>query len=114
MRSLILILLLSLCSCNTQDDAERALADARRLAKQGDYEGALAKHVWFHDHALSVRPSYYGVRLSYALSDWIELGKKYPKARQTLESVRDAKTSKLLAGDAIANCFTMLRPSMNI
>lgn len=82
-------------SCDNKDDAQRALDDARRLAAQGDYAGALAKHVWFHDNALSIRPSFYGVRLSFALSDWIQLGEKYPKAFKTLKSIRDTKVSML-------------------
>jgi hypothetical protein len=98
MRALILLAFLCICSCQMKDDAQRALDDAKRLADQGDYEAALAKHVWFHDNALKVRRSYYGVRLSFALSYWIELGKKYPKALETLKSIRDEKTSRLLAG----------------
>ncbi|HTG45388.1 MAG TPA: hypothetical protein VK633_12735 [Verrucomicrobiae bacterium] len=87
-----------MCSSQAKDDAERALNDARRLAERGDFEGALAKHVWFHDNALKVRRSYYGVRLSFALSDWIELAKKYPAALEKLKSIRDEKTERLLAG----------------
>src|SRR3954462_5851261 len=105
MRTLILVTLLCMCSCQMKDDAQRALDDAKRLTDQGDYEGALAKHVWFHDNALKVRPSYYGVRLSFALSDWIKLGKKYPKALEKLKSIRDEKTAKLLAGDSNRELF---------
>jgi tetratricopeptide (TPR) repeat protein len=105
MRALTFMVLLSMCSCQAKDDAERALDDARRLAEQGDYEGALAKHVWFHDNALKVRPSYYGVRLSFALSAWIELGQKYPQALEKLKSIRDEKTSRLLAGEAKRDLF---------
>jgi tetratricopeptide (TPR) repeat protein len=99
MRALLLLLLV-MCSCDAKDQAESALDEARRLAAQGKFQEALEKHVWFHDHALEVRPSYYGVRLSYALSDWVELGKKYPKALETLKGIRDKKTSRLLAGEA--------------
>ncbi len=73
-------------------------ADARRLAQSGDYAGALAKHVWFHNNALALRPSYYGVRLSFALSDWVELGRKYPPAMQKLKSIRDEKNAGLSSG----------------
>ncbi len=105
MRALILVILLCICPCQGEDEAQRALADARRLAEQGDYEGALAKHVWFHDNALKVRPGYYGVRLSFALSDWVELGKKYPRALEKLKSIRDEKTSRLLTGEANRELF---------
>lgn len=105
MRYLTLLLFLYICTCHAQDDAGRALDDARRMASQGDYEGALAKHIWFHDHALDIMPSYYGVRLSFALSDWIELGKKYPKALETLKNIRNTKTSKLLSGSMDRELF---------
>ena len=105
MRALMLMIAMSMCSCQPKDDGHLALDDARRLAGQGDYEGALAKHVWFHDNALTVRSSYYGVRLSFALSAWVELGKKYPKALEKLSSIRDEKTSRLLSGEAKKELF---------
>ena len=95
-----------MCSCQkTKDDARRALDDAKRLAEQGDYEAALAKHVWFHDNALKVSRSYYGVRLSFALGYWVELGEKYPQALAKLTAIRDEKTSRLLAGEANRELF---------
>jgi hypothetical protein len=81
------------------------LDQARQLASQGKYEEALEKHIWFHNHALEVRPSYYGVRLSFALSDWAELGKKYPPALTALRNIRDEKTSRLMTGHVDRNLF---------
>jgi len=43
-----------MCESEGDDGAQDALRDARRLARQGDYDGALVKHVWFHDNALNV------------------------------------------------------------
>lgn len=88
-----------ICSCKPENAASRALKDATILAKQGDYEGALAKHVWFHDNALKAEPGYYGVRLSFALGEWIELGNVYPKALEKLKAIRDEKTARL-SGDS--------------
>jgi len=105
MRTLFFTLILAMTSCHADDEAKRALDDARRLASQGDYEAALEKHVWFHNHALSIERSYYGVRLSFALSDWIQLGAKYPKALETLKEIRDTKTSKLVAGQGNRELF---------
>jgi len=93
------------CSCTAKDEAQEALTAAKRLAAEGKFQQALEKHVWFHNHALEVRPSYYGVRLSFALSDWVELGKKYPKALVTLRGIRDEKTARLLAGNANRGLF---------
>jgi tetratricopeptide (TPR) repeat protein len=98
-------MLLSLCFvlscsyCHAMDQAEQALDDARRLAKEGKYAEALEKHIWFHNHALEFRPSYYGVRLSFALRDWVDLGEKYPTAITALTEIRDSKSSRLLKGE---------------
>jgi len=65
------------------------LSEAEDDARAGRYEDALAKHVWFHENALKYAPAMYGVRLSFALSDWAALGAVYPPALQRLKAVRD-------------------------
>ncbi|HKB15254.1 MAG TPA: hypothetical protein VKF62_04275, partial [Planctomycetota bacterium] len=60
----------------------KVLDEAEALREQGKYEEALQKHIWIHEHSLEQDAAFVGVRLSYALSDWIELGAKYPKARE--------------------------------
>lgn len=92
-------------SRKTLDKAREALDQARQFATEGKFEEALAKHVWFHNHALEVQRSYYGVRLSYALGYWVELGKQYPKATEVLRAIRDEKTSRLLAGETDRELF---------
>jgi hypothetical protein len=82
-----------------------ALEDARRFAAQGKFEEALEKHVRFHNHVLEVDQGYYGVRLSFALSDWVELGERYPKALETLKRIRDEKTARLVAGETNRELF---------
>lgn len=77
----------------------------RAAAAAGRYEEALREYVWFHDEALKIEPAYYGVRLSYALSDWLELSKHYPEARTTLLAIRDRKTDDLLRGDGTRELF---------
>lgn len=94
-----------MCSYSDKDGAEEALNAARSLAAEGKFEQALEKQVWFHNHALEVNPSYYGVRLSYALSDWIQLGEKYPAALAKLKGIRDEKTSRLLAAEKDRQIF---------
>jgi hypothetical protein len=65
------------------------LSDAEADAKAGKYADALAKQVWFYKNALKYDSGEYGVRLSFALSDWIELGKVYPPALEKLKAFRD-------------------------
>lgn len=76
-----------------------ALSIARRLAAEGNFEAALHQHIWLHDNALKDRPSYYGARLSFALADWVELGKKYPPAREALIRIRNEKSERIRNGE---------------
>lgn len=80
-----------------------AIYQANVLAKQGKFEQALARHIWFHNHALN--PAYYGVRLSYALKYWVQLGEKYRPALQALRNIRDEKTRRLLEGEEDERLF---------
>ena len=97
---LIALFVLPLCCCTRgKDKADEALDQAREYAAEGKFEEALEKHIWYHNHALEINQAHYGVRLSYALSDWIELGKKYRKALDALKDIRDKKVARLVAGE---------------
>ncbi len=78
--------------------AEQALQQARTYRKQGKYQEALEAHEYYHVNILKERPANYGVRLSFALSDWIELAEKYPKARQRLLEIRNEDVRKIESG----------------
>jgi hypothetical protein len=58
------------------------------------YKMALAKHVWFYENALRIQPSLVGVRLSFALSYWKQLGEEYPPAMAKLRSIQDGLEKK--------------------
>jgi hypothetical protein len=68
------------------------LQEARSLVAQGKYDAALEKYLWFYRHALEYNEALAGVRLSFVLGEWVELGVKYPPARDALLSVRDEAT----------------------
>jgi hypothetical protein len=76
-------------------DPYKILNEARDDRDAGRFADALAKHVWYHENALKYRPAQYGVRLSFALSDWVELGNLYPPALLMLQSVRDEAGKKV-------------------
>jgi hypothetical protein len=80
------------------------LKETRALALDGRYEEALQRHIWYHNHSLELDPDQRGVRIS-SLRDWVELGRRYPKARETLLEIRDWKTRKLLDGTGNAQAF---------
>lgn len=77
----------------------KVLQEARSLASQGNHAAALDKHLWFHQHALEYNEALAGVRLSFALAAWVELGEKYPPARQALLSVRADATRAIENGE---------------
>jgi hypothetical protein len=86
-------------------DLEGIRREATALASTGQYEQALQRHLWYHNHALEYNRKERGVRLSFVLSDWVELGRKYPKAKQALLEVRDDDTRKLVEGRGSVQLF---------
>ncbi len=80
-------------------DAKQVLDNARndRLARR--YKEALDKHLWFHDNALQYQPALQGVRLSFALNDWLELAKVYPPALAAMQDQARQAEGRILAND---------------
>jgi type II secretory pathway pseudopilin PulG len=86
-------------------DLNKILQDAKKLAEVGNYDEALQRHVWYHNHALEYDQGQTGVRLSFALSDWIELGRRYPRAKQALIEIRDRNAQAQTNGTGTFNLF---------
>jgi serine/threonine protein kinase len=70
-------------------DLTKIRGEIKTLMDQANYEEALQRQIWSFNHALEFDPSWVGVRLSFTLSDWVELGRSYPKARQALIEIRN-------------------------
>lgn len=70
-------------------DPRAILNEAQKDVTEGRHAVALAKLLWFHHHALEIDQSFYGVRLSFALSSWDELAKAYPPALTAMKRTRD-------------------------
>jgi serine/threonine protein kinase len=79
-------------------DLQKILGDAKDFMSKGAYEEALQRHIWYHNHALEIDSAHSAVRLSFALSDWMELARRYPKAKQALVEIRDNKTRAIAEG----------------
>jgi hypothetical protein len=84
---------------------QKYLSETKALVKAGKQEEALKRFIWFHEHALEHQPSMYGVRLSFALSSWKELGDAYPPALKAMEKLRDENASLLREGKGDPNLF---------
>lgn len=92
--------------CAVRDpSAHEVLRQARQFVKSHQYAAALEKYIWFHDHALDADRALAGVRLSYAVLEWVDLGEVYPPARSALENVRDTKAESLMRGTGDASLF---------
>lgn len=66
-------------------EPKKVLIAARKAFKTKNYKESLRLYEYFFDHSMDEdESSYYGVRLSYCLDEWVELGKVYPKARNQL------------------------------
>jgi len=90
----VLILVFSLAL--HAEDMQKYLSDTEALARDGKYQEALERFLWFHDHVLEHEPAMYGVRLSFALSSWKKLGDVYPPALAAFKKTRDEKTELLI------------------
>ncbi len=87
-------------------DPEKIRQEAKDLAAKGKYEDALQRLIWYFNHALEFNSGLTGVRLSSGLSDWDELGRRYPKAKEALLEIRDHKTRELTNGRGYTDMFT--------
>jgi hypothetical protein len=77
---------------------EEMLKRGENAAREQRYDEALADYIWLHEHALEDDSALYGVRLSFALAAWRELGELYPPAIEALLSIRDQKVRAMLGG----------------
>ena len=87
-------------------DLNKIWNDAKDLMERHQYEESLQRHLWYFNHALEYDQGQTGVRLSFALSQWVELGRRYPKAKQALIEIRDRDARRLVDGKGYANLFT--------
>jgi len=72
---------------------------------RGEYPEALERTIWFHNHSVSHQKSISAVRLSFAIRDWYNFGKKYPPAMTALLRIRDKKTNIILNGSGSYELF---------
>lgn len=81
-----------------ENDPMARMKFARQLAMQGKQAEALEHLLWCFDHGLEHGSAFYGVRLSFLLSDIERLGRQYPPAMEALVQRRDRAEAQLLAG----------------
>jgi hypothetical protein len=79
--------------------------EIRTLRDAAQYDEALRREIWYFNHALEYDRGMAGVRLSFTLSDWVELGRRYPKAIQALIEIRDHDMQQFIEGTVFPYWF---------
>jgi hypothetical protein len=79
-------------------DPQKILREARGDREAGRFADALAKLVWFHQHAMEYNESLSGIRRTSALADWRLLAYRYGPAREKLVAIRDASARDVMHG----------------
>jgi serine/threonine protein kinase len=80
-------------------DLRKILEEAKQQTSAGQFEEALQRYIWFHNHEQEFGDPYAdAVRLTFGLSDWEELSRRYPKAKRALIEIRDNKTKEIAQG----------------
>ncbi len=79
-------------------DLSQILQQGVDLKNGGDYEGSLQHFIWYFNHSRSGDSGQGGVRLSFALMYWTQLGDLYPKAKLALIEIRDADENQFSEG----------------
>jgi tetratricopeptide (TPR) repeat protein len=88
---------------------DKILDEAEADTRNGNYSDALAKEVWFFQNALKYDSAETGVRLSFALDSWADLGQAYPPALDKLKTIRDDAEQNVRQGkDALNNCVDFI------
>ena len=86
----LLFLPIFLLSQNEEKTDLGAFRDTTRMYIDNQrYEEALERCIWFHENAHDINKSYSSARLSYALRDWRELGRRYTPALLEMMNYRN-------------------------
>jgi tetratricopeptide (TPR) repeat protein len=91
-------------SAGGKPDPEKVRQEAAALVLRGKYNEALQRYLWYHAHALEIDPGLFGTRL-LSLSDWMELGRRYPKAKEALTKIRNRDVREFAEGRGFLNLF---------
>jgi thioredoxin 1 len=81
-------------------DIEARMDLARSLQSSGKKDEAADEYVWLWQHMLEHNPAYYGVRLSYLVSDMQRLASTSESAKKKFTALRD-ETAKGLDGEKV-------------
>jgi hypothetical protein len=87
-------------------DVRQYLREGQELARVGRFEEALEHYIWFREHALTYQPAMVGVRNSFALMYWRNLGEVYPPARAAMVDELNATLDEFRENPENARLFS--------
>ncbi len=90
-------------------DWDNYISVTRDLYRAGQYDEALKRHEWGYAHISEYRPTHHLMKVQI-LSDWEQLTKIYPPAREALAQLRDSKV-QLLKSELTGPEYAAYRPA---
>jgi serine/threonine protein kinase len=90
----------TLAAANDAVTTQAGIIEVRELIAQGQYDEALQRCLSLHDQSKA------GGALTPLLSDWIELGRRFPKAKAALIQIRDNDVREFSEGRGYSDLFS--------
>jgi len=95
-------------SPETKQDVQQIIHEAHQLMEEGKYGEAMQRLIWCYDHRQELDAASPWSPLLNCLSDWIELGRRYPEAKEALLAIRDQKAKEFAEGRGYFELFLEL------
>jgi hypothetical protein len=89
-------------SPNEKPDLFKIREEAKDLMNRGQYDASLQHYLWYYFHAREYDQTYNRL---FILSDWVELGRRYPKAKQALLAIRNHGVGEFEGGGGYGTLF---------
>lgn len=98
MRTVLLTMFFVVSMAGQEIDPGDVLDEARSLRGLGQHEAALEKYIWFFENSVQIERSYFGVKHSYCLEEWWDLGREFGKAKEAYLEMLADRHERLLEG----------------
>ncbi len=82
------------------------LREARDDVKNENYEKALLKYIWINEHSLNYSYYFIGVRSSYAIQEWYQLGQIFPDVQEKYNEFRNNAKQNVINNDNLILNFS--------
>jgi len=104
--TIFLVCILFFLNCNNVNSDPREVLDRARLhVTNKEYAVALQDYKWFFENSTKIRSSLFGVKHSYCVSEWRNLGDLYEPALKLYRTVLNDRKNRLLRGEADWDLF---------